>query len=138
MRWLSQSHIFRSMGSGANLGISSPSVLRKDSVSKSFPANPTMAELFGKNFFLSEIKERGDELALGEVSGGSEDHHDTRAGSRGSFVVIHCSWRFPDSEPGKPERFQWPDFFSTCPPNWKRIAESSLSAKSSSPREVKR
>ena len=29
-------------------------------------------------------------------------------------------------------------FFSTCPPNWKRMAESILSAKSSSPREVKR
>src|SRR5262245_61077004 len=29
-------------------------------------------------------------------------------------------------------------FFSTCPPNWKRMAERSLPAKSSSPREVKR
>src|ERR1700733_12685897 len=33
---------------------------------------------------------------------------------------------------------QPPDVRSTCPPNWKRIAESSLLAKSLSPREVKR
>src|SRR5262249_263064 len=28
--------------------------------------------------------------------------------------------------------------FSTCPPNWKRMADSNLSWKSASPREVKR
>src|SRR5216117_842064 len=27
-------------------------------------------------------------------------------------------------------------FFSTCPPNWKRIADRTLAAKSSSPRDV--
>ena len=31
-----------------------------------------------------------------------------------------------------------PEAFSTCPPNWKRIADSNLSWKSASPREVKR
>src|ERR1041385_9406450 len=35
-------------------------------------------------------------------------------------------------------RLYWPAFFSMCPPNWKRMAERILPAKSSSPREAKR
>src|SRR5208282_1375003 len=37
-------------------------------------------ELFGEQILLGEIDQRGDEFALGQISGDAEDDHDTRRG----------------------------------------------------------
>src|SRR5205823_8875516 len=61
--------------------------------------------------------ERGEDLLVREVSGRPEE--DKRVRARGFGGLHHCP-------------------FSTCPPNSRRMAERSLSAKSASPRELNR
>src|SRR5258708_35376497 len=64
MRSTSQSHILRSMGSGANCGISAVRDLRKDSVVKSPPATPMMAKCWGKTFSCARLSRAGSSLRL--------------------------------------------------------------------------
>src|SRR5581483_6018881 len=63
--------------------------------------------------------QRRKNFLVGEIAGGAEKNQRIRMGSFHSLF------------PYRPD-------FSRCPPNSKRIAESSLSAKSASPRELKR
>ena len=65
------------------------------------------------------------------------------AAARASAAMNCAARRAADAESGRtttfkvpPLRRQPPDDFSTCPPNWKRIAESSLFWNSASPREA--
>src|SRR5262249_55993240 len=70
---------------------------------------------------LHRLKRRED-LLVREVSGRAVEHE--RVGAQGFG--------------GHPAALLSAGAFSTCPPNSKRMAESSLSAKAASPRELKR
>src|SRR5208283_3061999 len=89
---------------------------------------------------LRKVDQRGDQLPLGQVSGNAEDDHHTRRGfgSKVHLIRAHLLFSCPIRGPVARGGAQCPDFFSTCPPNWNRMAESTLAAKSSSPREAKR
>src|ERR1017187_8195435 len=74
---------------------------------------------FQRTSFCHGIKSREDHL-VGEIAGNTEDNERVRTGSghqASAFVAAA---------------------FSSWPPNWYRRADSTLSAKSASPRELKR
>ncbi len=79
--------------------------------------------------------QRGKDLLVGQIARGSEEHQGV--GVDGALIVVLCVQR------GSATVGQWlrcgylPAGFSTCPPNSNRMADSSLSAKSPSPRELK-
>ena len=95
------------------------SSFRKAPSSLGARATPMTAKFSGNKLGASKIVERGNQQALGEVSGGAED--DEHAGRRRRGLRGHLS-----------------AFGSTWPPNLLRIAESSLSEKFSFSRERKR
>src|SRR5262249_54811604 len=74
--------------------------------------------------------ERREDLLVREVARGAEEHERVRANAAPSTLAS------PIRANRGHRRLQ--PFFSTCPPNSKRIAERSLLAKSASPRESKR
>ena len=73
-----------------------------------------------------EVVERREQLALGEVAGGAEQHEGVGRAA-GARAVVSCA-----------SVIGWTPFRSTWPPNPARIADSTLSATSARPRELKR
>src|SRR5262249_3659216 len=132
------------------------------------PREANDGEAFGKLVVLGEIAESGNEFAFGEVAGGAEDHHYAGRGFGVSVEMVHglfknsfcaerelhvpsacCEPQLRTRQPprGRPlhclpaairPRCGNQCFFSMCPPNWKRIADKILKAKSASPRDENR
>src|SRR5271163_1688431 len=98
-------------------------------------------ELLRQDVISGQIAEGGDELAFGEIATSAEDDHNARRSSSIDFrMMIHrlgsclCArWRR-----WRPAALMHVYFFSKWPPNWKRMADKTLEAKSASPRDVKR
>src|SRR6266850_6877593 len=96
-------------------------------------------ELLGKEIIQGQIAQRRDQFSFRQVAARTKyDHHAGRwGGIRIRRIQIH-EWTFcPHACDGFGNSYR-PDFFSTCPPNWKRIADKTFPAKSSSPRDVNR
>ena len=106
--------------------------LRKDSVSRSLTANPTIANCLAEIFFLARLRSagisfrlvrspvapkitmtQGAAVAPAKLPNDSNSWSDPVSRSRGSG----SNW------------LQCPAFFSTWPPNWKRIADKQLCRK---------
>ena len=61
-------------------------------------------KLLGEDFLLGQIEKCGNEFALGEIPGSSENHHDAGLSGGSDFVVIVAHGDFP-LEPAMPGRF---------------------------------